>query len=76
MSRGDNEVFSMPVGEGSEAGRSEGRSIRRKEEERGEEAGRRIRQRLIRLARPRVDAHIGVPTIVQGNSTRGRDESE
>ena len=28
--------------------------------ERGEGAGRRIRQRPTRLARPRVDAHIGV----------------
>jgi hypothetical protein len=32
---------------------------RQKEKERGEEeAGRRIRQRPTRLARPRVDAHI------------------
>ena len=30
------------------------------ERERGEGAGRRIRQRPARLARPRVDAHIGV----------------
>jgi hypothetical protein len=54
----------MPAGEGSEADRSEGRSKRQKEKERGwEGAGRRIRQRptrLARLARPRVDAHIGV----------------
>jgi hypothetical protein len=34
---------------------------RQKEKERGGEgAGRRIRQRPTRLARPRVDAHIGV----------------
>ena len=51
----------MPAGEGSEADRSEGRSKRQKEKERGGEgAGRRIRQRPTRLARPRVDAHIGV----------------
>jgi hypothetical protein len=49
----------MPAGEGSEADRSEGRSKRQKEKERGEEeAGRRIRQRPTRLARPRADAHI------------------
>ena len=60
----DGEAFSMPAGEGSEADRSEGRSKRQKEKERerggGEGAGRRIRQRPTRLARPRVDAHIGV----------------
>jgi len=33
---------------------------RRKKERGGEGAGRRIMQRLTRLARPRVDAHIGV----------------
>jgi hypothetical protein len=50
----------MPAGEGSEADRSEGRSKRQKEKERGEGTGRRIRQRPTRLARPRVDTHIGV----------------
>jgi hypothetical protein len=53
----------MPAEEGSEADRLEGRSKRQKEKERGGEgAGRRIRQRptrVIRLARPRVDARIG-----------------
>ena len=58
----DGEAFSMPAGEGGEADRSEGRSKWQKEKERGGEgAGRRIRQR---------------PTIVEGNSARGRDESE
>ena len=57
----DSKAFSMPAEEGSEADRSEGRLKRQKEKERGGEgAGRRIRQRLTRLARPRVDAHIGV----------------
>jgi hypothetical protein len=72
----DGEAFSMPAGEGSEADRSEGRSKRQKEKERGEGAGRRIRQRPTRLARPRVDAPHWSPTIVEGNSARGRDESE
>jgi hypothetical protein len=41
----DNEAFSMPAGEGSETDRSEGRSKRQKEKERGGEgAGCRIRQ--------------------------------
>src|SRR5438552_1296369 len=54
----DGEAFSMPAGEGSEADRSEGRSKRQKEKERGGEGvGRRIRQRPTRLVRPRVDAH-------------------
>ena len=39
----NDEVFSMPAGEGSEADRSEGRSKRQKEKQR-ERAGRRIRQ--------------------------------
>jgi hypothetical protein len=53
----------MPAGEGSEADRSEGRPKRQKEKREGrggKGAGRRIRQRSTRLARPRVDAHIGV----------------
>jgi hypothetical protein len=54
----DGEAFSILVGEGSEADRLEGRSKRQKEKE--ERAGRRIRQRPTRLARPRVDAHIEV----------------
>jgi hypothetical protein len=49
----------MLTGEGSEADRSEGRLKGQKENERGG-AGRRIRQRPTRLARPRVDAYIGV----------------
>ena len=56
----DSEAFSMPAGEGSKADRSKGRSKRQKEKEGREEAGRRIRQRPTRLARLRVDAHIGV----------------
>jgi len=62
----DGEIFSMPAGEESEADRSEGRSKRQKEKERerggggGEGAGCRIRLRPTRLARSRVDAHIGV----------------
>jgi predicted metalloprotease len=54
----------MPAGERGEADRSEGRSKWQKEKERGgERTGRRIRQRptrLTRLARPRIDAYIGV----------------
>jgi hypothetical protein len=46
--------------EGSEADRLEGRSKRQKEKERGEGAGCKIRRRPTRLARPRVDAYIGI----------------
>ena len=54
-------AFSMSAAEGSEADRSEGRSKWQKEKERGGEgAGRRIRQPPTRLARPRVDGHIGI----------------
>jgi hypothetical protein len=57
----DGKAFSMPAGERSEADRSEGRSKRQKGKERGGEgAGRRIRQRPTNLARPRVDAYMGV----------------
>jgi hypothetical protein len=73
----DGEAFSMRAREGSEADRSEGRSKRQKEKERGGEGtGRRIRQRPTRSARPRVDAHTGVRPSSRGNSARGRDESE
>jgi len=50
----------MPVGEESEADRSEGRSKGRRKKRGGERRGCRIRQRPTRLARPRVDVHIGV----------------
>jgi len=57
----DGEAFSMPAGEGSETDHSEGRSKRQKEKERGGEgAKRKIKQRPIKLARLRVDAHIRV----------------
>ena len=63
----DSEAFSTPAGEESETDRQEGRSKRQKERERGGDgagagagARRRIRQQPTRLARPRVDACIGV----------------
>ena len=57
----DGEAFSMPAGEGSETDHSEGSSKRQKEKERGGEgAKRKIKQRPIKLARLRVDAHIRV----------------
>jgi hypothetical protein len=42
------------------------RKTREKKRERREGAGRRIRQRLTRLARPRVGAHIGVRPSSRG----------
>jgi hypothetical protein len=72
----DGEAFSTPAREGSGADRSKGRSKRQKEKEGGEEAGRRIRQRPTRLARPRVDAHIGVrPSLREIRLERGWKES-
>jgi hypothetical protein len=51
----------MLIGKRSEVDRLEGRSKKQKEKEREKEgAGRRIRQRPTRLARPRIDAYIGV----------------
>jgi hypothetical protein len=52
--------FRYLQGKENEADRSEGRSKRQKEKRGEGRAGRRIRQRPTRLARPRVDAHIGV----------------
>jgi hypothetical protein len=73
----DGKAFSMPAGEGSEADRSEGRSKRQKEKERGwKRAGRRIKQRPTRLARPRVNAHIGVrPSSREIRLEKGTNQS-
>jgi hypothetical protein len=70
----------MPAGEGNEADYLAGRSKRQNEKERGGEgAGRRIRQRptrLIRLARPRVDAHIGArPSLREIRLEEGTNQS-
>jgi hypothetical protein len=62
----------MPAGEEArqtaQKAVQKGRRKRREEGRRGggEEGGRRIRQRPTRLARPRVDAHIGVRLSSRG----------
>jgi hypothetical protein len=52
------------------------RKGRRKEERGGEGAGRRTRQRSTRLARPRIDAHIGVrPSSREIRLEEGKNQS-
>jgi hypothetical protein len=66
--------------QGKEARQTAQKAVQKRAEGKGEReegrAGRRIRQQPIRLARPRVDAHIGVRPSLREIPARGGDKSE